>query len=368
MKDFTQWQMLFDKQQLYDFTLDSSGVIWLKLKSLMRKNILKDFCTQNDIHLQTNGLKDNFQELYALYQAELLSTQDIDNFLLYYNQKESYEMEQIFETIKLELYKLQEFSWGGDSANSLDKQIVSYVKDTYLYDDMVYKIENDIAIHTRKYTLNSWYNNWTSILTEHLFKKHKYVLSAIGKIKSVDFFIKNIPIDLKITYLPKEYFKMVRKNHGLLSEMTFLKKVATEYQINFNKNDSDDLIKYQILEQAKDKNNSDLTRSIQQFTKENHDLIQKIINNKFDLIKWLYESQGEMRFGAENRLFIVLINPDNMVDSWKLKRNFTLLEQKISSYLDFFQEKDFLKNTIGFNFKGKSYKCFSDIIFISHQH
>lgn len=52
------------------------------------------------------------------------------------------------------------FVWGGDSTNSLDKQIVSYIKDIYRY--------NDIAEHTKNYTLSSWYNNWTTMILRYI--------------------------------------------------------------------------------------------------------------------------------------------------------------------------------------------------------
>ena len=84
------------------------------------------------------------------------------------------------------------------------------------------------------------------------------------------------------------------------------------------------------------------------------------------LARWLYENQGEMRFGAENRLFIVLADTGNFADSWKLKRNIELLKPLIVSYLDSFKKRNSKDLTLSFSFKGKPkpFEVLTDIIFI----
>ena len=77
---------------------------------------------------------------------------------------------------------------------------------------------------------------------------------------------------------------------------------------------------------------------------------------------WLYANQGEMRFGAENRLFVILVDTENMTQSWKMKRAFSLIEPKINNYLEQFNENS-LKE-IGFTFKKNRYKALADVIFI----
>ena len=57
--------------------------------------------------------------------------------------------------------------------------------------------------------------------------------STVGQIKSVDFFINNVPFDLKVTYLPAEYIKDKRKEKGYPVELTFLKKKTEEAKIGF---------------------------------------------------------------------------------------------------------------------------------------
>lgn len=73
-------------------------------------------------------------------------------------------------------------------------------------------------------------------------------------------------------------------------------------------------------------------------------------------------NQGEMRFGAENRLFVILVDTVNMSQSWKMKRAFSLIEPKINNYLDQFNEKS-LKE-MDFVFKKNNYKALADAIFI----
>ena len=83
-----------------------------------------------------------------------------------------------------------------------------------------------IATNAWNFVQTSWYNNWTSYLIESMFKKNRRVLSAVGEIKSVDFFIENNPIDLKVTYFPGAY--MQSKLKGVLgnTELTWLKRQA----------------------------------------------------------------------------------------------------------------------------------------------
>lgn len=91
------------------------------------------------------------------------------------------------------------------------------------------------------------------------------------------------------------------------------------------------------------------------------DVFKNIKKDKKGLIKWLYENQGEMRFWAENRLFVVLYDNKNYAESWKLKRNITLLSPAINSFIN-----NFKLISIEFKFKGKNYKTNSNIIFISN--
>ena len=79
-------------------------------------------------------------------------------------------------------------------------------------------------------------------------------------------------------------------------------------------------------------------------------------------MKWLYENQGEMRFGAENRIYLILVDAAQPEQSWKLKRDFDLIKTKVDSYLDNFNKSSI--KTISFTFKGDNYEAMADIIFV----
>jgi len=105
------------------------------------------------------------------------------------------------------LYKVHHYAWGGDQNNSLDKHLVSrYVKVISNYDELQSK-QNEIVDNAWNYVQTSWYNNWISYLIESLFKRHENVISVVGEIKSVDFFLNNNPIDLKATFFPNQYME-----------------------------------------------------------------------------------------------------------------------------------------------------------------
>jgi hypothetical protein len=99
---------------------------------------------------------------------------------------------------------------------------------------------------------------------------------------------------------------------------------------------------------------------------EKIEILNEAIAHPPVLATWLYENQGEMRFGSENRLFLVLVDTDDFSNSWKLKRNIDLLKPSIISYLDGFQLKKIEDLKIKFQYKGRSqtYTSLTDIIFV----
>lgn len=84
--------------------------------------------------------------------------------------------------------------------------------------------------------------------------------------------------------------------------------------------------------------------------------------NPENLMKWLYENQSPRLFGAENRLFVVLIDSYEMEQSWKMKRAFSLIEPKVNDYLDNFNSQSLKR--IDFKFSSKVYVSLADIIFV----
>lgn len=367
MKDFNYWDKLHKNEELEEFSNDNIGLLWLKTKSISRKELIAEFLKINNITLKETALAKQFVELFGILSTDVInSNQILDNFIKSENTKQVGALNT--EHLVSELYKLKNFDWGGDYQNSLDKYLVSrYVKvQNPSYENLLSKFETEISVAVQGYVLNSWYNHWSSILIEHIFKSHTEVLPTVGQIKSVDFFINDVPFDLKVTYLPAEYIRTRRKEKGLPVELTFLKKKATEAKINFDKKAKPADIFYEIVEKMKDRNDGFCLEVLKTLKDEKLEILQEVQDDPKMLATWLYENQGEMRFGSENRLFLVLVDTDDFTNSWKLKRNIDLLQPTILTYLDNFKTKKTDDLKIEFEFKGKTktFTALTDIIFV----
>jgi hypothetical protein len=367
-QSFSYWKKQHDGASLEQFNSDSLGQLWLKLKSIIRPELIKEFINKNNISLSASTTSKQFEELFAILSKDIAVSH---NLLDTYIQNKNKLILKELDTNKLvsELYKLKTFEWGGDYKNSLDKYLVShYVKMIKSFDELMSKFDTEISRAVQGYVLNSWYNHWSSILIEHIFKSHKNVLPTVGQIKNVDFFINNIPFDLKVTYFPSEYLKLKRKEKGLPVELTYLKSKAKEMNILFDKTGNHGDIYYEITEKMKDRGDKSCIDVIETLKKDNLAIIHETQNNTKSLSKWLYENQGEMRFGSENRIFLVLIDTDtpNFSNSWKLKRNMELLTPVIHAYLDKFTAINIEELKIAFNYPGKpdTFHSLAEIIFV----
>ncbi len=368
MKDFNYWDSLYRNEKLEEFSRDNEGLLWLKIKSIVRVKLVKGFLEFSGHTIHTKKQGENFRALFDLLSKDIKKSHKLlDEYIrsVSNNQIVNINIEQLVS----ELYKLKNFDWGGDYQNSLDKYLVSrYVKvQNPSYDNLVSKFDTEINAAVQGYVLNSWYNYWSSILIENIFKSHPAVLPTIGQIKSVDFFINDIPFDLKVTYLPAKYIKFKRKEKGFPVELTFLKKKATEAKIGFDKNAKPNDIFYEITEKMKDRNDEFCNAVLSTLKSEKVEILKEVQENPKILAKWLYENQGEMRFGSENRLFLVLVDTDDFNNSWKLKQNIELLKPTIISYLNNFKNKQIKDLNIEFEFKGKPhpFSALADIIFVA---
>ena len=83
-----------------------------------------------------------------------------------------------------------------------------------------------------------------------------------------------------------------------------------------------------------------------------------------ELAKLLYENQGAMRFGSENRLYLVLIDKQDIQNSWEMKRDFKRLETEINKYLNAFQTNTLSSLKVDFDYSGKHYTTHADVIFV----
>ena len=142
-------------------------------------------------------------------------------------------------------------------------------------------------------------------------------------------------------------------------ELTWLKQKAKEVGISVNNNNPESLQTYTLLEKLSETGHNDILDELKAKRKE---VITEAQNNSIELMTWLYANQGEMRFGAENRLFVILVDTENINQSWKMKRAFAIIEPKVNDYLDHFNNRS-LKE-IDFAFKKNRYKALADSIFI----
>ncbi len=369
MKDFNYWKKLHENDDLEEFSSNEQGFLWLKVKSIVRKKLISEFIAENNIRLKETSLDKQFFELYSVLVKDPAKSHKLLNEYIEMKNKNGLDKLDTKGLVS-ELYKLKAFDWGGDYQNSLDKYLVSrYIKVLQSYDKLISKFETEISTAVQGYVLNSWYNHWSSILIEHIFKSHEAVLPTVGQIKHVDFFIRNVPFDLKVTYLPAEYIKAKRKELGFPVELTYLKAKAKELNIEFDKKAKGNDIYYEIVEKLKDRGTKECIGVIEALKQEKMQILNEARANPHMLAVWLYENQGEMRFGSENRLFLVLIDTDDFTRSWKLKRNMDLLKPVINEYLDNFTQKNNADLKITFKYKGKSqiFTALTDIIFVVKQ-
>ena len=354
---YDRWKKLYQDQKFLDFNTDEA-LLWLKVRAISKKASMERFLEKNKIKLTTTKIADQNKELYGqLLKKPKPSMKLLDSFLRDIN-NEWYRAKGVDENqLKNDLYKVDSYEWGGDQNNSLDKYLIShYVKDISKYDELEGKL---LAIQENawKYVRTSWYNNWSSFLIESIFKHHPKVISAVGEIKSVDFFIDDIPLDLKVTYFPGNFMsEKLKVELGGKSELAWLKMKAKEKGMGRMKEVKTVAIAAEKIGAA---GHDDILSELRAKRKA---VIDDAIRNKSELMKNLYEKQGEMRFGAENRLFLVLVDSSDMTQSWKMKRAFEQIEPAISNYLDGFSKASLSR--IDFTFKDKAYSSLADVIFV----
>lgn len=87
------------------------------------------------------------------------------------------------------------------------------------------------------------------------------------------------------------------------------------------------------------------------------------VRNPKNLAVWMYENQGAQRFGADNRLFVVLLDTKNPQDSWELKRDFELVFSKIDEFFN--KEKVTTADELVFSFARKTYTAVSKVLLIA---
>ncbi len=359
MTNFQKWDNAFREQYLFAFNNNDNALLYLKVRAVCRGKQIKQFIDKNGIELRSSKIKDQFPELFSIMEMMPNAMNMLDTFLRDRNNEWYHAMGVDEEKLKSGLRQIVNYEWGGDQENSLDQYLVRrYIKVISDYEELKSKADY-IAANAWNFVQTSWYNNWTSYLIESIFKKHSRVLSAVGEIKSVDFFIDNYPVDLKVTYFPEAYMQSKLKDALGNSEFTWIKHQAKRFNINPDKNLSDSEQFYYLKEELENHGHHEVIAELKATRKR---IVEDSRKTPEELMKWLYENQSPRLFGAENRLFVVLIDNNDMDQSWKMKRAFTIIEPKVNEYLDSFNAESLKK--IDFSFNKKDYESLADIIFV----
>jgi len=342
---------------------DNRGMRFLKLRSMSRRETLEEFCSLQNIDISQIQPRQYFSYIFELV---VVTNEEIDAFI---NQKYNEERQRriINEDYLIDqLSRLQHFDWGGSFGNSLEKNIVdNYVKKINSFERINEEIEGSLLASLRGYTLNSWYNHWTSILIEDLFKDHPNVLPTIGLVKKIDFFINNIPFDLKVTYFPEQMLAEKLRNHGYGNELTKLKQICRSLDILIPNDLKDKALKLHLYSKVSENNRIEAREFISELLNLKRLIISEAEANPSELKVWFYENQGEARFDASNRFFLVLTDENDMMNSWKLKRNIVFLRQKINEHLDTIAfDLTRLDTQFYWTKTQQTYNCKSDILFI----
>lgn len=359
---FAQADTLFRQDKLNELIADVEGRRFLKLRSLNRPECLERLFRTARIPCPNVGARKLFD---AAFNAGI-STETIELCAraIYGEEREQRRIHES-ELIN-QLYRVQEFNWGGLHQNSLEKTIVdNYVKKITKYDTLCHSVENELLTSMRGYVVCSWYNHWTSIIIEDIFKDHPNVLPAVGLVKKIDFFIQDTPFDLKVTHLPEGYLKDKRKAADLRPELTLLKRVARNHKLPISADLADAALLQDLWVKITDHPSSECKQLISELINFRNTLVAEIEQDPTELIRWLYENQGDRRFDASNRLFLVLVDQQNYFDSWKLKRAKPLMEETIRNYLN--ANRQNTGRQIDFNWKDQNYTCIADAIVIRHR-
>ena len=352
----------YREDKLNELAQSERGYRFLLLRALSRGAPVQRLAADFGIDLSGVANRDRLEHLYA---SDITEEQLVATLRSVYAEERA--ARRLLEPdLTAELYKMQAFDWGGLYQNSLEKTIVdNYVKKIRSFDVLNSKIDNELTTSLRGYVQCSWYNHWTSIMIEDLFKDHPAVLPTVGLIKKVDFFIGRIPYDLKVTSLPEGFVAEQRQTLGLRSEMSELRRVARDQHISYDRNLASARLLEHLWAIVNDHPSTAARDAVLELRRVRMDILSRSESDPTALIGWLYENQGVRRFDASNRLFLVLVNSGDFFASWKLKRARDLLAVAINDYLDDPHRET--SRQVTFTWEGQAYTVKSDAIILRHE-
>ncbi|HLG35262.1 MAG TPA: hypothetical protein VI757_10305 [Bacteroidia bacterium] len=338
------------------------GNYFLKLRSLSRADILRELAKSANINIEDVEGRQLFEHLFC----QNIPQAAIDAFIRQIYQQERALRIQNEEQLYHHLYRINNLDSGGFHQSQVEVYIVkNYIKDISDLDVLEAKIENELNSKIRNYVLWSWYNFWTSILIEDMFKDHRDILPAVGLVKKVDFFWNDFPFDLKVTFFPEGFLREKRRERNLPErEIIELRAFARRNEIPYDRSLSDEEQFNELLNRISESQSETARTFIGVFHQTRSDIVNETIAHPNELIVWFYENQAPRRFDAANRFFLVLIDKNNFEESWKLKRNKDLLVERINGYLDGNRNINFNQFQINFNWEGTNYQTNATCLFI----
>ena len=354
---YTELNNLYKNNEFREIDKDENAKKFYRLRCISKSVTLKNFC--KEFNLEKN--------LDSIFANDDITIDKIEKFI-----KKSFiaKTNEEIHKIESELNKMQNFDWGGSAGNNLEKNIVNNViKKTLKYEDIEKALAGPIQRSVYGYTLNSWYNHWSSIMIEEIFNSNINVLPTVDLVEKIDFFIKGVPFDLKVTYFPEELMKQkigpdLKNSYGSSNELICCKRIAKELNITIPSgldNKALTVCLHGLISESVDSRAKEFINNLNLIKNKVYDYY---ISNPNELIKWLYENQGEMRFDAANRFYVILIDKEKPFDSWKLKRNVNLLREKIQNKINSFDSSSLNRVSFYWFKDGRTYDCYSELLFI----
>jgi hypothetical protein len=354
---FTEADRLFQNNLISELSAEEDGKRFLKLRSLSRAKKLEALFRTAGVPPPEVGTRQLFE---SAFEARI-PTATVEGVIRDIYRGEREERCAREPELLNQLYRVAEFNWRGLRQGALERTIVDkYVKKITDYEELCSCVENELLLSMRGYVICTWYNHWTSIVIEDIFNDHANVLPAVGRVKNIDFFVKDVPFDLKVTYLPEECLGDKRKQAGLRPELTLLKRQARQNAVPIDNNLPNAALGQDLWAKISDHPAAGSRGLIAELTAFRNDLVKEVEQDPAELIRWLYENQEERRFDASNRLYLVLVDQRNYFESWKLKRAKPLMEAKISRHLD----ECGPGRRVTFRWKGQEYSAVSDMIVV----
>lgn len=276
-------------------------VNFTKLKSL-KKNDLAELCKKFDLPVKKE-VAVMIESVLSSIGENRINTKQINEYVKDLYKKLRDDNMSVsgatHEAIVSELNKVDSHIWGMVQG-AIDAHIqTNYVRKFFKYNDIVNSMESKLYETMKSYALCTWYNHWSTVFLEDIISLNENVIPIIKKVKGVDIIWNEQPVDIKVTNLPKEWFK------------------------------------------------------------DGH-TIEDAMNNPILVSKYLYELQGAQRFGDDNRLFIIIYDINNPLESWKIKREYNLIKNSVD---DFFSQNIQL-DPVTFSYGRKQYQAHSKVLFI----